>query len=187
LKSPRFTKASEPNLADKTALHMAVSSPHLQTHGTEVVLQLLKALPPSAVNQQDHGGRTILHLTVLSSQHELLEAILSSSKFTAAKAKDNRGMTALHIAASKGMLSVVRSLLRIRFNHDAATVLGVADAKDDDGQTAMDVADGKNKYEVMNVIVNSVTEARLKVQAAVPTKRILGDLPPLTVPSSPGS
>ncbi|KAL8870792.1 MAG: hypothetical protein Q9174_003245, partial [Haloplaca sp. 1 TL-2023] len=64
---------------------------------------------PDAVDRRDHTGRTPLHLTAECSSAEVLKCLVDHGARIVARLVD--GMTALHIAASRGNVEMVTVLL----------------------------------------------------------------------------
>lgn len=88
-----------------TFLHYAVKAGL-----TELVQAILASPAFTATNQCDSLGRTALHIAALRDDPSTVEVLVRSDSFHAANAR-LRGRNAFHIAASRGYIGVVKSLL----------------------------------------------------------------------------
>lgn len=64
---------------------------------------------PESIDRRDHTGRTPLHLAAQCSTPEILECLIDHGARIVARLVD--GMTALHIAAARGSVEMVNTLL----------------------------------------------------------------------------
>ena len=64
---------------------------------------------PESVDRRDHTGRTPLHIAAQCSTPEILECLVDHGARIVARLVD--GMTALHIAAARGSVEMVNTLL----------------------------------------------------------------------------
>lgn len=64
---------------------------------------------PESIDRRDHTGRTPLHLAAQCSTLEILECLIDHGARIVARLVD--GMTALHIAAARGSVEMVNTLL----------------------------------------------------------------------------
>nr|POE85849.1 isoform 2 of ankyrin repeat-containing protein npr4 [Quercus suber] len=109
----------------------------------EVVKLFLENNNISLAYERDIQGMSALHISVMKGHCDVMSAIIEKFPYTC-ELLDNRGRTALHLAAESGRTHAVKILLSSLAFQDLINV-----QENDEGNTAMHLAAIKRRYKVL--------------------------------------
>ncbi|KAJ5502993.1 hypothetical protein N7463_005867 [Penicillium fimorum] len=167
----RITNIHQPDRYGRTPLHVAAAGGHLQSCLTlldtgsveleikniygQTALSCVAACPNpelillllengADINTEDNHGRGVIFYAASENRHSNLTAIFTSTKIRNIHRPDRYGRTPLHVAAARGHLQSVFTLLKID---------GVdCEAQDEFGRTALSEAILRKRFDVVELL-----------------------------------
>ncbi|XP_050271171.1 uncharacterized protein LOC126714833 isoform X3 [Quercus robur] len=109
----------------------------------EVVKLFLENINISLAYERDIQGMSALHISAMEGHCDVMSAIIEKFPYTC-ELLDNRGRTALHLAAESGRTKAVKILLSSLAFQDL-----INEQENDEGNTAMHLAAIKRRYKVL--------------------------------------
>lgn len=99
-------------------------------------------------DEQDIQGMSALHISAMKGHCDVMRAIIEKFPYTC-ELLDNRGRTALHLAAESGSTKAVKILLSSLAFQDL-----INEQENDEGNTAMHLAAIKRRYDVLKLLAD---------------------------------
>uniref|UniRef100_A0A7N2QZR5 Ankyrin repeat-containing protein n=1 Tax=Quercus lobata TaxID=97700 RepID=A0A7N2QZR5_QUELO len=112
----------------------------------EVVKLFLENNNISLAYERDIQGMSALHISAMKGHCDVMSAIIEKFPYTC-ELLDNRGRTALHLAAESGRTNAVKILLSSLAFQDL-----INEQENDEGNTAMHLAAIKGRYKVLRLL-----------------------------------
>ena len=116
----------------------------------EVVKLFLENNNISLASERDIQGMSALHISAREGHCDVMSAIIKKFPYTC-ELLDNRGRTALHLAAESGRKRAVKILLSSLAFHDL-----INEQEKDEGNTAMHLAAIKRRYKVLILLAGDM-------------------------------
>ena len=117
----------------------------------EVVRLFLENNNISLAYERDIQGMSALHISAMEGHCDVMSAIIEKFPCTC-ELLDNRGRTALHLAAESGRTKAVKILLSSLAFQDL-----VNEQENNEGNTAMHLAAIKRRYDVLKLLAGDTT------------------------------
>ena len=112
----------------------------------EVVELFLENNNISLAYERDVRGMSAIHISAMEGHRHVMNAIIEKFPYTC-ELLDNRGRTALHLAAESGRTNAVKKLLSSLAFRDL-----INEQENDEGNTAMHLAAIKRRYDVLKLL-----------------------------------
>ena len=137
-----------------TALHLAV-----QSNNIEIVQELLDKNIPGFVGKQDVYGQTALHWAAGKGFEEIAKKLIDKMDDNEISIqKEENKYTALHLAVQSNNIEIVQELLD-------KNIPGFVGKQDVYGQTALHWAAGKGYNEIVDLLLDEMSDDAIKLQA----------------------
>ncbi|KAF3951424.1 hypothetical protein CMV_022919 [Castanea mollissima] len=133
----------------------------------EVVKLFLENNNISLAYERDIQGMSALHISAMKGHCDVMSAIIEKFPYTC-ELLDNRGRTALHLAAESGRTNAVNILLSSLAFRDL-----INEQENDEGNTAMHLAAIKRRYHVLKLLAG---DTRVEKRATNKEGKIVADI-----------